>query len=68
MQDESPQLIVIKKMRWSLILKVLKSKVEAEYQANFHFACLALQTWVSNPGIGIRWLENPLRRAATRLP
>ena len=70
MQDVSPQLIVIKEMRWSLILEVLNSKIEAEYQVNFHVDCLALlSTDVgSNPGIGIRWLENPLRRAATWLP
>ena len=46
MQDVSPKLIVIKKMRWSLILEVLNSKIEAQYQVNFHFALL---TWVRIP-------------------
>ena len=51
-------------------MEVLNSKIEAEYQVNFHVDCLALlSTDVgSNPGIGIRWLENPLQRAATWLP
>ena len=49
MQDVSPKLIVIKKKRWSLILEVLNIKIEAEYQFNFNFACLALLTWVRIP-------------------
>ena len=36
-------------MRWSLILEVLNFKIEAQYQFNFNFACLALPTWVRIP-------------------